>query len=120
MKIVNKLGIELHGAVGKELVVSSWKGIPYVRAYVVPRNPRTKGQRRQRGRFSKAVVAWKKLTPAERENYNRAAEHMSGYNLFISQFLVNERKRNRLPHGKKKKKGAVVQGRPDIAVRADS
>ena len=51
---------------------------------------------RHRARGSVAFVidtgshgAWKKLTPQERQAYNRAARRMSGYNLFIKRYLRN-------------------------------
>ena len=37
-------GITLSGAYGKSIVAASYKGKPYFRTYVVPRNPRSESQ----------------------------------------------------------------------------
>ena len=78
----------LSGTIDKTYVVASWKGFTYVRRYEVPRNPRSKKQQRHRARFAEAVAAWRRLTAKERKTYDRRAVGMSGYNLFISEFMA--------------------------------
>lgn len=47
------------GQIAKTQVYSSWKGIPYVRRYVVPANPRSTGQVLTRNTFSFLNNIWK-------------------------------------------------------------
>ncbi|GAI96306.1 unnamed protein product [marine sediment metagenome] len=50
--------ISASGALAKTLVYGDWKGIDYVRQYVIPANPKTADQQEQRGFFSAAIDAW--------------------------------------------------------------
>lgn len=47
------------GQIGKSMVASSWKGINYMRSYVVPANPRTSAQQETRGVFKWLNGIWK-------------------------------------------------------------
>jgi hypothetical protein len=55
----------------------------------VPRNPDTLLQRNVRRSFADAVKSWQFLTDEEKYKFTRKARrtHMSGYNLFISEFI---------------------------------
>jgi len=57
--------------------------------FYVPYNPRTEPQQANRMKFASAVAAWQALTPEQKELYNKKAANlnMSGYNLFISEFM---------------------------------
>ncbi|MBA7587394.1 hypothetical protein ES708_29423 [subsurface metagenome] len=46
------------GQLAKTLVYADWKGIDYVRQYVIPANPKTAEQQEQRGFFTAAIDAW--------------------------------------------------------------
>lgn len=46
------------GQLAKTLVYGDWKGIDWVRQYVIPANPKTADQQEQRGFFSAAIEAW--------------------------------------------------------------
>lgn len=70
------------------MIASSWKGHEYVWMYVKPHNPNTKEQRRARGQFTDAVKAWRELSGVQRALYDRIAEGMSGFNLFISRYVT--------------------------------
>ena len=50
----------------------------------------TPARRARRLKFAAAVVAWKILTPEQKALYNKRAvgRHMSGYNLFIKEFML--------------------------------
>jgi len=50
----------------------------------------TPARRLRRLKFAAAVVAWKILTPEQKLLYNERAvgRHMSGYNLFIKEFML--------------------------------
>ncbi len=86
-KIRNVFGNRYFGALGGDVIASSWKGRRYLKAYAKPRNPRTELQQQHRQRFAQAVAAWKALPADRRAAYDRAARGMSGYNLFIGRFL---------------------------------
>ncbi len=60
-----------------------------VRTHVIPRNPDTEAQRAVRRSFGDAVHLWQAMSPDEKYSYNRKARYlnMSGYNLFISNYL---------------------------------
>ena len=57
--------------------------------YYIPKNPRTDPQQTQRGKMTSGVAAWKALTPPEKEEYNVRAKgfNLSGYNLFLREYL---------------------------------
>jgi len=87
MKINSVFGIRLSGALNKTVVVSSWKGRQYVRAYVKPKDPKTEAQESHRAMFKAAVGAWHGLNGRQREFYDRIARDMTGYNLFVSRYI---------------------------------
>lgn len=81
----------LSGARNKvgDLVFSIWKGIPYVRARVIPANPQTADQVAQRLTFKICVPVWQGLMLVGhliQANWNRYAEGyaLSGFNRFVS------------------------------------
>lgn len=55
------------GQLGKTAVYSSWKGIPYVRRYTIPANPRTTRQLVTRNLFARLQTMWL-LMPAIGKN----------------------------------------------------
>lgn len=64
------------GQFAKTLVAAVWKGIPYMRQYVVPTNPNTSAQVAQRTVFASAVHAW--------QNYLQLALIKTAWNLWAS------------------------------------
>lgn len=82
-KIRNIFGTKFRGALGKEMVASTWKGHDYIREYVTPGGEPSDLQLEQREFFSRSVTAWQALSPRQQEFYERIANGMSGYNLFI-------------------------------------
>lgn len=60
-----------------------------VRRYVIPRNPDTARQRMSKCNFAAAVSSWKNLSLEMKKEYDRDALplRISGYNLYMSQFL---------------------------------
>lgn len=50
--------LDARGQIAKTLVYIGWKGIKDVREYVIPANPKTDDQKKQRGYFGDAVEAW--------------------------------------------------------------
>lgn len=58
------LSFGARGSIGKTLVASSWRGVPYARQHVVPSNPQTTDQTAIRTLFAYLREMWK-LAPAE-------------------------------------------------------
>ncbi len=87
-KISNIFGTTFSGRVGKKMVAGTWKGHEYIRAYVVPRNPNTEAQRAHRQLFAKATHAWQELSGTQQPFYNRIADGMTGFNLFVKRALA--------------------------------
>ena len=78
-----------HGKLGN-LIISSWKGIEYVR--VKPdrvRNPKTPGQLAQRRKFMLINSIISPLAPFIRIGFSGYAERMSAYNAALSYNLKN-------------------------------
>lgn len=77
------------GSIGKTLVYFPWKGVNAVRTYVVPANPQTDPQTKQRGLLRDGVTAWhdNDYTEADRIAWNRyagiLADIMSGFNAMV-------------------------------------
>lgn len=73
-----------------DIVFSIWKGIPYVRARVIPSNPQTDLQTAQRLTFKQTVAIWQDLVTTAahllKVNWDRFAEGyaLSGFNRFVS------------------------------------
>ena len=82
------------GQIAKTMVASAWKGITYMRKYVVPANPKTAAQMAQRALVTAVVSGWKNYytSAVARAAWNRSATHatkaMSGFNFFTSQALM--------------------------------
>lgn len=59
--------------------------------FFIKRNPRTDFQQENRQKYADGIVAWKLLTDPEKKVYNEKAfgEHMSGYNLFLKEYLLS-------------------------------
>ena len=95
MKIKNIMGNEYSGTIGGKVTASRWKGIEYIRGYVIPQNPNTPLQEQQRMHFTQAVDSWHTLTQDERDAYELLAVKMTGFNLYVKRFL--EALRNSIP-----------------------
>jgi hypothetical protein len=83
------LSFEGSGQIARTQVYSTWKGIPYVRRYTVPANPRSTGQVATRGVFSWLNFLWR-TAPADFTAPWRAAivgRPLIDRNLFIKQNL---------------------------------
>ena len=59
------------------------------RIYVIPHNPDTAAQRKNRASFSGSVAAWKALSIRDKQLWNAKASALKkrGYNLFISEYM---------------------------------
>ncbi len=88
MRIQNIFGNRYKGALGKDMIAASWKGHDYIKRYAVPTNPRSEQQTKHRAIFNQAVQAWKKLTSRQKEFYNRIADGMSGFNVYVGRYIA--------------------------------
>lgn len=83
------LSLSASGTIAKTLVASVWKGVKYMRSYVVPANPRTPAQTLQRNNFTALVTEWHnplrlavdKIAFNKRASIQRLV--MSGFNVFM-------------------------------------
>ncbi len=78
----------ISGRIGN-VVFYTRSGKQCVRTHVIPRNPDTEAQRAVRRSFGNAVRSWQSMSEDEKYAYIRKARYlnMSGYNLYISNYL---------------------------------
>lgn len=86
--ILNPVFVSISGRIGG-FVFYRRKKTQCIRTYFMPRNPDTLSQRNVRNSFANAVKSWQALTAEERFKYLRKARgrNLSGYNLFISEYM---------------------------------
>jgi hypothetical protein len=75
-----------------DAVASSWKGIPYVRKYVIPANPNTPAQQAVRQSFARCIPLWRSLYYVLKlflDSYG-VDYQMSGMNVFVQKNRVLE------------------------------
>ena len=66
----------------------------YVRMpFMTPTNPKTATQQNWRQVFTDGVIAWQSLTNEQKQVYNKRASklHMTGYNLFLKEYLNSKK-----------------------------
>lgn len=68
------LSFDARASIGKTVVYSSWKGIPYARRHVVPANPDTADQQAVRGVFKWLMSVWSYMPASVQEAWNAYAE----------------------------------------------
>jgi hypothetical protein len=85
---LNPLIISMSGRCGS-FVFYRRHGKNCIRIHVIPRNPDTERQRTVRYAFAEAVKTWQSMNRDEKEKYIIRAHSlpMSGYNLFISEYM---------------------------------
>ena len=84
---------EGHGRM-EDAVLSSWKGIPYMKAYKKPSSTSlTENQKEIRASFRSLAEDWKSLSGIIRESWNVSVKGISrtGYNAFIGENLARRR-----------------------------
>ncbi len=96
IKIRKKLGhvgaADPKGVYGIYQVRTKWgKHIQVKEKFYVPKNPQTGPQQANRQKLTDAVAAWQALTDQQKAVYNKNAigKGMSGYNLFLSEYLFS-------------------------------
>ena len=75
------------GQVGKTIVFSKWKGVPYARQYVIPANPRTTKQTSNRDVWAMIGNAWLYAPAAVQAAFNAYAlgKPLTGRNKFFAE-----------------------------------
>lgn len=58
------MSMKSSGQIGHALVQGNWRGVPYVRSYATPSNPKTTAQTKTRSVFSYLSNAWKTMNAA--------------------------------------------------------
>lgn len=85
------LSLNPSGKLGRSMVASRWKGQPYIRMRVTPKNPRTAAQQEQRGIFADAVKYWQDKDDATKKQWDDRAKElglvMSGFNFYVSEYI---------------------------------
>jgi len=81
------LSFGARGQIGKTLVVSKWKGIPYARQHVVPANPRTTAQQTNRRIFALLREVYKRAPAAITAPFEAFASGrpLTGMNKFVGE-----------------------------------
>jgi len=83
-KLLNGILGPLNGKVGG-VVAATWKGINYVRGYVIPANPQTTDQTTNRTKFGLIVAKAKQILGSILQVYwDPLVSGMSGFNKFVS------------------------------------
>lgn len=67
------LSFDGKGQIGKTMVASKWRGVKYMRQYVVPANPNTVAQQQVRSIFAFLREAWKLAPPGVTAAWNAFA-----------------------------------------------
>jgi len=78
------LSFDARASVGKTIVYSNWKGIPYARRWVQPANPNTSGQQAVRNVFKWLMSVWSYMPAEVTEAWNAyaAGQPLTGRNAF--------------------------------------
>lgn len=83
MAITNLISGEVRNKVGG-MVGAKWKGKNYVRAYVVPKNPKTESQMAVRGEFKKLSIIGSAINPYILKPYTaKVFKNLSPVNRFV-------------------------------------
>jgi len=87
------LSLSARGTLGKTLVASRWRGIPYFRQHVIPANPKTVGQVSTRDVFSLTILMWKLMGTIARSAFDLFASGrpFTGSNAFTGQNIETMR-----------------------------
>lgn len=79
------------GQIGKAIVYATWKGIEWVREWVVPQNPQTALQVKIRAIWALGVQRWQIIGSSPQDGWETGAERkgktQSGFNYFMSEYV---------------------------------
>lgn len=81
------LSFDARGQIGKTVVYGNWRGVKYARQHVIPANPRTTAQTRNRNIFAMLREAYKLLPSLARAPWDAYAtgRKFTGMNAFVGE-----------------------------------
>lgn len=84
------LSFDARGKIADTQVYSNWRGVPYVRRYVVPGNPKTTAQILTRDIFAAQELRWKQGGPLMRSPWDRFAvgQKFVGRNAYLGKNIA--------------------------------
>jgi hypothetical protein len=91
VKVKNSFGSKFSGTIDRMTAVNR-NGVNFLRMHVIPHNPRTPLQQRNRNHFAEGVEAWRSMHEAQRRFYRGIAKRRTGYNLFLSKWMESSTK----------------------------
>jgi len=80
-------GGNLSGALGKDMIFSSWRGKPYAKRYTKPRDPKSERQVDHRAVFHQGAKAWRAMKHSQKAFYDGLAADTTGYSLFLGRYI---------------------------------
>lgn len=86
MRIKNSFGTKFSGTLDNMTAVQR-NGTNFLRTHVIPHNPRTPVQQRNRNHFADGVETWRSMREPQRRFYHRIADKTPGYNLFLKRWM---------------------------------
>jgi len=92
---LNPVITSISGKVGR-LVFYRRNNETIMRAWILPPNPNSEAQRKNRNLFRQAMISWRALSAEEKTAYNGKGRKlgMTGHNLFISRFMKAQNAEN--------------------------
>jgi len=91
MRVINHLGNEYKGSIGKAVTASKWKGRNYLKQYFKPSNPNTIKQQETRTWFKDAVGFWQDFAACDKGAYRWYERYrkkmISAYNAMIGSYV---------------------------------
>lgn len=83
------------GNLKKEIIYTTVKGVHIAKKYNKATDTYTTLQQVERAIFLQGANAWKDLTPEEQEAFNEQARGyaLTGYNIYMAEFIDEERKK---------------------------
>jgi len=92
MRVINHLGNEYKGSIGKAVTASKWKGRNYFKQYFKPSNPNTVQQQKTRTWFKEAVAQWQEFLAVDKGAYRWYERYrkkmISAYNAMIGSYIA--------------------------------
>ena len=84
------LSFDARGKIADTMVFANWRGVPYVRRFVIPGNPKTTAQVLTRDIFANLEMRWKQGGPLLRAVWDRFAtgQKFVGRNAYIGQNIA--------------------------------
>lgn len=95
MKIINLLGNEYQGTIGKSVTASKWKGRNYLKKWFKPTNPNSALQQVVRGLMGSAVTLWQAFANVQKGGYywyqRYRKTNISPFNAMVGSYIAQEK-----------------------------